>query len=188
MNLYIRYFNDEAVVASADEAYQFLCEVTKEVMDVKHLEQLRDYMESPMTFTKKFKVRNRVYYIGIKTDVSTLEEFKERGRQLAEERADKATVKEQRKSALAEERPGWYEGSIVFKRVVFNVATGKNEYVETPFAARLKAQSIEHAYNRICEHILSRPDVDPRSQMPSVKGKNFKCVFLGENADLENRV
>jgi len=32
-------------------------------------------------------------------------------------------------------------------------------------------------YNRIVEHLRER--VDPRSQFPSAKGKNFKFKYLG---------
>ena len=78
---------------------------------------------------------------------------------------------------LNEERHGWYEGSLDFKRVVMVPATGKHEYRDTHFVARCKAESGLDCYNRIVEHLRDR--VDSRSQFPSAKGKNFKFKYLG---------
>lgn len=78
---------------------------------------------------------------------------------------------------LAEETPGWYEGSIDFKRVVLIPATGKHEYRDTHFVANVKAVSPMDCYHRIVEHLRER--VDNRSQFPSAKGKNFHYRYLG---------
>ena len=78
---------------------------------------------------------------------------------------------------LNEERPGWYEGTIDFKRVLMVPGTGKFQYRDTHFVAQVKANSPQDCYNRIVEHL--RPRVDERSQFPSAKGKNFKYRFLG---------
>ena len=78
---------------------------------------------------------------------------------------------------LAEEMPGWYEGTLDFKRVVLIPATGKHEYRDTHFVANVKATSGLDCYNRIVEHLRDR--VDSRSQFPSAKGKNFNYRYLG---------
>ena len=80
-------------------------------------------------------------------------------------------------SRLNEERAGWYEGSLDFKRVAMVPATGKFEYRDTHFVARCKAMSGADCYGRIVEHLRER--VDSRSQFPSAKGKNFKFRYLG---------
>lgn len=80
-------------------------------------------------------------------------------------------------SRLMEERQGWYEGSLDFKRVVMIPGTGKHEYRDTHFVAACKANSGLDCYNRIVEYLKGR--VDNRSQFPSSKGKNFKFSFLG---------
>lgn len=80
-------------------------------------------------------------------------------------------------SRLTEEMPGWYEGSLDFKRVVLVPATGKHEYRDTHFVANVKATSGLDCYNRIVEHLRTR--VDSRSQFPSAKGKNFHYQYLG---------
>ena len=78
---------------------------------------------------------------------------------------------------LNEEREGWYEGVMDFKRVQLVPVTGKFQYRDTHYVARLKAKSGLDCYNRIVESLRAR--VDERSQFPSVKGKNFKFTFLG---------
>ena len=78
---------------------------------------------------------------------------------------------------LNEERPGWYEGALDFKRVVMIPATGKHEYRDTHFVVQCKAMSGIDCYNRIVDHLRGR--VDTRSQFPSAKGKNFHFKYLG---------
>ena len=78
---------------------------------------------------------------------------------------------------LTEEREGWYEGSINFKRVSLVPGTGKFQYRDTLFVARVKAMSGLDCYNRIVDHLRGR--VDERSQFPSAKGKNYHFRYLG---------
>ena len=78
---------------------------------------------------------------------------------------------------LNEERQGWYEGAIDFKRVLMVPGTGKFQYRDTHFVAQVKANSPIDCYNRIVDHLRSR--VDERSQFPSAKGKNFRYRYLG---------
>jgi len=78
---------------------------------------------------------------------------------------------------LNEELPGWYEGTIDFKRVLLVPGTGKFQYRDTHFVAQCKAMSGLDCYNRIVDHLRGR--VDSRSQFPSAKGKNFKFRYLG---------
>ena len=78
---------------------------------------------------------------------------------------------------LSEQKQGWYQGTLDFKRVVMIPGTGKHEYRDTHFVAACKANSGLDCYNRIVEYLKGR--VDSRSQFPSSKGKNFKFTFLG---------
>lgn len=78
---------------------------------------------------------------------------------------------------LNEQREGWYEGSIDFKRVQLVPGTGKFQYRDTRFVAQVKATSGLDCYNRIVDHLRQR--VDERSQFPSAKGKNFHFMYLG---------
>jgi hypothetical protein len=79
---------------------------------------------------------------------------------------------------LTEICPGWYEGTLDFKRVLMVPGTGKFQYRDTQFTARLIAESGMDCYERIVDHLRER--VDDRSQFPSAKGKNFKFTFLGK--------
>lgn len=180
MNLYIRYFDEECVVSSAEEAYAFLSSIPGIVLDEYFMADLKQFMESPMPYPKRYKVRPRVYFIVIKTTAKTVQEFKENGARGAvpNNRVSEAP-KEAFSGRLTDEKPGWYEGSVLFKRVIPIAGTNKFQYKDTNFRARLKAHSGMDCYNRIVDHLRSRQDVDPRSQFPSVKGKNFSYTYLG---------
>ena len=181
MNLYIRYFDTETLVYNADEAVDFLCSIPEIGMTPQLEADIREYAESDVYYPKRYKVRPRVYFIVIKTEAANMSDFKQKkalrpvsnGQQGVEKRDAVMPVV----TRLNEERQGWYEGSLDFKRVVMVPATGKHEYRDTHFVARCKAESGLDCYNRIVEHLRDR--VDSRSQFPSAKGKNFKFKYLG---------
>lgn len=186
MNLYIRYFDDECVVCSVDEALQFISNIQGFSMSPAFEDDFRQYVEGPTPYPKRYKVRARVYFIVIKTTATTLEEFKANGKAVAAADADGEPAqrtylrpKDQIQMRLNDELPGWYEATLHFKRVVVVPETGKFDYKDTTFAARLKAYSAQDCYNRIVDHLRTRSDVDPRSQFPSAKGKNFQYTYLG---------
>ena len=178
MNLYIRYFDEECVVSSAEEAFDFLSSLPGITLDEVFMKDLRQYMESPMPYPKRYKVRPRVYFIVIKTTATTLAEFKVNGGRTQSISAP-AAEKEPATGRFSDDCPGWYEGEILFKRVILIPGTNKFQYKDTRFKARCKAHNHQDCYERIVEHLRSRQDVDARSQFPSVKGKNFTCNYLG---------
>ena len=172
MNLYLRYFDNEILVSTVDEALDFLNSIPDIDMDEDMEADIRDYVASNVFYPKRYKVRSRVYFIIIKTEAATMTDFKQKkALRTPASAADNAVQK------LNEENPGWYEGTLNFKRVVMIPSTGKHEYRDTLFVANCKAQSGLDCYNRIVEHLRSR--VDGRSQFPSAKGKNFKFKYLG---------
>ena len=177
MNLYIRYFDEECVVSSAEEAYDFLSSLPGISLDETFVKDLHQYMESPMPYPKRYKVRPRVYFIVIKTTATTLAEFKVNGGRM--QPLAGGGEKEPVSRFSLNDRPGWYEGEILFKRVVPIPGTNKFQYQDTRFKARCKAHNMQECYDRIVEHLRSRQDVDARSQFPSIKGKNFTCSYLG---------
>jgi len=181
MNLYIRFFDKETLVTNVEDAIDFLRSI-QEIGITPNLESdIRDYAESDVFYPKRYKVRQRVYFIIIKTTAATMLDFKQKkalhpvaqGSPLMDKRDLAATVV----SRLNEEKQGWYEGSLDFKRVVMIPSTGKHEYRDTHFVARCKAVSGQDCYNQIVEHLRSR--VDSRSQFPSAKGKNFHYKYIG---------
>ena len=184
MNLYLRYFSEETLVHSVDEAVNFLTSLSDFRVDENMINDLRQFAESSVSYPKRYKIRPRVYFIVIKTTANTMEEFKANNKKnaTATDSTNEAAAphKNDKQAELAEEKKGWYEGSIMFKRVIPIQGTGKFQYRDTLFVARCKANSAIHCYERIVQHLRNRQDVDLRSQFPSAKGKNFSYKYLGE--------
>lgn len=179
MNYYLRYFEKEILVNTVDEAIRFLAGIPEIGLNRALESDVRNYLTSDVFYPKRYKVRPRVYFIIIKTEAKTMRDFKEK-------RALHATTTvEQRERVmppelerLKHEQDGWYEGTMNFKRVLLSPATGKYEYIDTRFVARCKACSGLDCYNRMAEYL--RDKVDPRSQFPSPKGRNFSFIYLGQ--------
>jgi len=180
MNLYLRYFDRETLVPNVEEAIDFLSSIPEIEMNADLEADIRDYAANDVFFPKRYKVRPRVYFIIIKTTAATMQDFKDKK---AVRPSAPAGVSDRRDLAasavtrLTEEVPGWYEGALDFKRVVMVPETGKHEYRDTHFVAACKAISGQECYERIVDHL--RQLVDPRSQFPSAKGKNFHFKYLG---------
>ena len=180
MSLYLRYFDCETLVSNVDDAIEFLSSIPEINMDESLEADIREYAASDVFYPKRYKVRPRVYFIIIKTTAETMSDFKEKKAL----RSSASEIQQERKdyvagvvTRLTENRSGWYEGALNFKRVVQNPTTGKHEYRDSFFVARCKANSGIDCYNRIVEHLRTR--VDNRSQFPSAKGKNFHYKYLG---------
>lgn len=183
MNLYLRFFNDEVLVENADQAIDFLSQLPDIKLDDSLRHELVRYVESNNPYPKRFKISSKVYFIVIKTTANTMEEFKAYSADatpsaVSEENGGEAE-KESQNHVMAEENPGWYHATIKFKRVLAKEGTGKFHYVDTDFEAKLKAHSTQDCYNRVVDHLRNRADIDPRSQFPSIRGRNFKAEFLG---------
>ncbi len=180
MNLYLRYFDRETLVHSVDDAIDFLSSIDEIGMNPVLEGDIRDYVASDVYYPKRYKIRPRVYFIIIKTEAATMQDFKDK-KALRSVSNDGTSAKDRTVSPavmkLNEERPGWYEGAIDFKRVLMVPGTGKFQYRDTHFVAQVKAVSGLDCYNRIVDHLRQR--VDERSQFPSAKGKNFRFHFLG---------
>lgn len=181
MNLYIRFFNDEAVVYSLDQALDFLGSIPEIRLDDYLVRELTAYVEGSMPFPKRFKVNQRSYFIAIKTLAQDLEEFKAHASSEETPHVPVETEKEMLIRALLAENPGWYHVTMLFKRVVPIESTGKFQYIDTEFEVKLKATCIQECYDRVVDHLRTRGDVDARSQFPSIKGRNFQAVFLGQD-------
>ncbi|MBQ8466747.1 MAG: hypothetical protein IJ546_03520 [Prevotella sp.] len=177
MNLYLRYFDRETLVHSVEEAIDFLSSIDEIGMNPVLESDIRDYVESDVYYPKRYKIRPRIYFIIIKTEAATMQDFKEKRALRPSEGGNKERPASPAIMKLNEEREGWYEGDINFKRVLMVPGTGKFQYRDTQFVARVKARSGIDCYNRIVDHLRGR--VDDRSQFPSAKGKNFHFTFLG---------
>lgn len=176
MNLYLRYFDSEILVHTVDEAIDFLANIDEVEMNPELEADLRQYAESDIYYPKRYKIRPRVYFIVIKTEAATMEDFKNK-KALRSPSANSEKPQTPILMKLNEKREGWYEGIVDFKRVLLVPGTGKFEYRDARFVARCKAESGMDCYNRMIDNLRQR--VDPRSQFPSPKGKNFQYSFLG---------
>ena len=177
MNLYLRYFDRETLVSTVDEAIEFLSSIEEIEMDPLLEADIRAYVASDVYYPKRYKIHPRVYFIIIKTDAATMQDFKEKKAvHVGEENRPKTVAPALVR--LNEECEGWYEGMLEFKRVLLVPGTGKFQYRDTQFAARVNAISGMDCYERIVDHLRER--VDERSQFPSAKGKNFKFRYLGK--------
>ncbi len=180
MNLYLRYFDNETLVSNVDDAIAFLRSIPAIPMTPDLEADIRQYVASDVFYPKRYKVRQRVYFILIKTTAATMTDFKQKKalhpvpQGPTFDRRDLAATAMNR---MTEMHPGWYEGAMDFKRVVHDPSTGKHEYRDTHYVAQCKADSGQDCYNRLLEHIKDR--VDHRSQFPSPKGKNFHFKYLG---------
>lgn len=196
MNIYARYFNQEALLHNFDELMGFLSSIPEIPITQRMEEDVKEYLDSDMPYPKRYKIRPRVYFILIKTNADTMDEFKANHKEegelsqsgptkpemLAEPVYNKKDIK---MVQLAEQRTGWYLGTIVFKRVIQISGTTKFRYQDTTFQAYVRATSGQECYNRIIEHLKNRSEVDLRSQFPSARGSNFTFEFVGNELPTE---
>ena len=177
MNLYLRYFDRETLVPTVDDAIAFLGSIEEIGMNPVLEADIREYAAGDVFYPKRYKVRPRVYFIIIKTEAATMQDFKDKKAVHPAIATSGSKASAPALVRLNEERPGWYEGMIDFKRVLLIPGTGKFQYRDTQFIANVKAESGMDCYNRIVDYLRER--VDERSQFPSAKGKNFKFRYLG---------
>lgn len=182
MNLYLRYFDKEILVNTVDEAIMFLANIDDIGMNAQLERDIRDYVRSDVFYPKRYKIRPRVYFIIIKTEAATMQDFKDKkALHAVPAGGTRDRVVAPIIAQLNEVRPGWYEGEVNFKRVLLVPGTGKFQYRDTNFVARCKAESGIDCYNRIIDYLGQH--VDNRSQFPSAKGKNFRFRYLGLAAE-----
>ncbi len=180
MNVYARFFDNEIVANSFDELWSFICGIEGLIVTEPLRLDVLEYVEGKYSYAKRFKVNTRSYFILIKTTATTLQEFKENANKDSSiTKMDLEKEKENFARIINERNVGWYMATLLFKRVVPQEVTGKFQYINTEFSAKLKACSIQDCYDRVITHLKSREDVDPRSQFPSIKGHNFIAHFQG---------
>lgn len=192
MNLYVRYFDHECLAKTIDEALDFLSTIDEIKLESNTASRISTFLNSSNLYPFRLKVSYSNYVLFLKTEAETLEQFKIEEAMRKEQKFDRvATIAERKKSimeALNEEKIGWWEACLTFKRVLTMPETGKCKYIDTPFRVRLKANSAMDAYNRIVDHLRNRPDVDPRSQFPAAKSQNYEYKFLEDCEEAEGEV
>ena len=190
MNLYIRYFDHEALAKSIDEAMDFLKGIQEIKLDNSVPGRIENFINASNTFPLRLKVSYSNYVLFLKTEAQNLDEFHEMEQKRKEEKAEGKlpTMADRKRSLLDmfnEIQEGWYEAGITFKRVVLVPDTNKFQYEDTKFRVRCYAESISDCYNQIINHLKGRQDIDQRSQYPSIKSNNFEYKFLGAEEPVE---
>lgn len=185
MNLFVRYFHHECLAHDVQEAVDFLSQIKEIKLDNTVASRLQNFLDSSNQYPFRLKVSFSNYVLFLKTEANDVEQFHQFEQQRKEAAGDSKNLSmaEKKKSMLEtlnREQPGWYEASLVFKRVVVDPVTQKCQYIDTRFAVRLKANSPMHCYERIIDHLKGRSDLDQRSQFPSAKNQNFQYKYLGE--------
>ena len=191
MNLYVRYFDHDTLATNIQEVVAFLSSIDEIKYDANAIDRIINFAESDNTYPFRLKVSYSNYVLFLKTEAKTLEEFKYMEKMRKQQGDNHSAMAERKRTQMDlfnEQHEGWYEASLIFKRVVTNPDTGKCQYVDTRFRVRLKADSAMHCYNRMIEHLRNRQDVDVRSQFPSIKSNNFTYTFLGNEQQEESPV
>ena len=184
MNLYVRYFDREYLAKSVEDAIGFLQSIEEIKLESNAASRITTFLSSSNIYPFRLKVSYSNYVLFLKTEAETLEQFKEEEAKRKEQKAERVSTMAERKKtildALNEEKIGWWDVVLTFKRVITMPETGKCKYIDTRFHVRLRALSAMDAYNRLIKHLQGRADVDPRSQFPSAKSDKFEYTYLGD--------
>lgn len=184
MNLFVRYFEHETLASNMDEVMAFLDSLEEVNYDANDIKKVDEYLHSANDYPFRMKVTFSNYILFLKTPFETMEEFKENERLRKEQKAaglsPSADRKKQILDFLNETHIGWYDATIIFKRVLLIPGTTKFQYKDATFRVKLKANSGMHCYDRIIEYLHNRQDLDPRCQYPSAKSDKFMFDFLGD--------
>lgn len=177
MNYYARYFDSEGVFNTPQALVNFIASIPQIMMTDELAAAMLKFCEDKTSFPRHFRLPNKHTFIVIKTNASSLDEFKTVG---ANGGVVPSAAKEAKGTAVDELRPGKYHVSITFRRAVVNPETRKCVFVDETFEAEMLAQSQRQCYDVVVEHLKNHPELDARSQFPSVRSANFTATLLGE--------
>lgn len=183
MNIYIRYFDDEALCHNMLEIREYLDSIAEIEVTPKMLDEIAAYAESDILFPKRYKVTSRNYFIMIKTELESLADFHAN----AKEKRDSTSEAPGRSNSVYDQvHEGWYQCEKRFKRVVpvsIEGETPKYEYIETSIEALVYGATPRECHDLLVEHLKEREDLDARCQYPSLKESNFLYEYKGATLD-----
>lgn len=175
MNYYARYFESEGVFPTPQTLVDFIASIPQIMMTDELSEAILKFCADKTSFPRHFRLPNKNTFIVIKTNAATLDEFKTRG---ANGGAMPVEIKETKQGPADEINPGKYEVKMVFRRAIVNPETRKCSFVEEIFEVEMLAQSQRQCFDVVIEHLKNHPDVDPRSQYPSIRSANFSARLI----------
>lgn len=179
MNYYARYFDSEGVFPTPEALVDFIANIPQILMNDELADAILSFCADKTSHPRHFRLPNKNTFIVIKTNATSLDEFKTRG-------ANGGTVPSEPKEpsapkpSLADEiKPGKYEVKMVFRRAIVNPETRKCSFVEETFEVEMLAQSQRQCFEVVLEHLKNHPDIDPRSQYPSIRSAaNFSARLI----------
>ena len=177
MYYYARYFDSEGVFETPQMLVEFIAGIPQITMTEELSDAVLKFCTDKTSFPRHFRLPNKNTFIVIKTTATSLEEFKTRG---ANGGNTTTEPKEAKTTAADEIHPGLYDVSMVFRRAIVNPETRKCSFVEETFEAEMLAQSQRQCFEVVIEHLKNHPDVDSRSQYPSIRSSNFKAELISE--------
>lgn len=177
MNYYARYFDSEGVFSSPQSLIDFISSIPQIIMTEELATAILKFCEDKTSFPRHFRLPNKNTFIVIKTNSATLDEFKTRG---ANGGVMPVENKETKCLAVDEIRPGVYEVRMNFRRAIVNPDTRKCGFVEESFEVEMLAQNQRQCFDVVIDYLKSHPDIDPRSQYPSIRSSNFSATLIKE--------
>ncbi len=177
MNYYARYFDSESVLPTPRALVDFIASVPQITMTEELEGAILKFCEDKTSFPRHFRLPNKHTFIVIKTNASSLDEFKTVG---ANGGIARGEAKEPKNSVVDELHPGKYNVRVLFRRAVVNPETHKCAFVDETFEVEMLAQSQRQCYDVVLEHLKNHPDIDARSQYPSIRSANFTATLLSE--------
>ena len=188
MSIYARYFDRETLVNTTEELIDFLASISEIQITPQLVDDVKAYVDSDNPYPKRYKVRPRIYFILIKSNATTLAEFRANNKKENGEENNSSFVdsKDIRQQELRNEQPGWYRCKITFKRVIQIPETLKFQYQDSDFEAFIKANTPLECYNHMLDYLQTRQDIDPRSQFPSARNNSFCFQYIGEELQEEH--
>ena len=179
MNYYARYFDSEGVFSTPEALVDFIANIPQILMNEELANAILSFCADKTSHPRHFRLPNKNTFIVIKTTATSLEEFKTRGANGGIVSADSKEQNAPQISPLEEIKPGKYEVRMVFRRAIVNPETRKCSFVEETFEVEMLAQSQRQCFEVVLEHLKNHPDIDPRSQYPSIRSAaNFSAKLV----------
>lgn len=177
MNYYARYFDSEGVFPTPQALVDFISSIPQITMTEDLSDAIFQFCADKTSFPRHFRLPNKSTFIVIKTNASSLSEFKTRGANGGVIPSEKKDVV---RTPLDDIKEGLYDVSMTFRRAVVNPDTRKCGFVDENFRVEMHAESPRQCFETVLDYLKRHPEVDPRSQFPSIRSSNFKARLLSE--------
>lgn len=177
MNYYARYFDNEEVFNNIGDLTDFLSDILHDDFTQELSNDVIAFCSDKTNFPRHFRLPDKTTFIIIKTNSQTLDEFKTRGAN-GGVLPGGSTAKEEHRTIYDETAPGMYDVTITFRRAIVNPDSRKCLYVDETFQAQIHAETQRQCYDTVMDYLRNNPEVDARSQYPSIRSSNFQATLM----------